>query len=63
MVSSFTFCALSICMQSLLTIGASALEIFTIDDIIYLAVGSATDTRYVSNSVLHNCNYYDNTVL
>ncbi len=32
--------------QQLATIGASALEVYRIDGIIYLAVASLTDTRY-----------------
>ena len=36
--------------QNLATIGASALEIFTIDGTLYMAVTSLTDTRYGSSN-------------
>lgn len=42
--------------QRLATIGASALEIYTMEGTLYLAVASFTDTRYV-----HIC--YTNSVI
>ena len=40
-------CIVRIPIQTLLTIGASALEVFTTGGALYLVVGSATDTRYI----------------